>query len=753
MSGFFSFDHLQRDHEGARRKRSAVLFCSREEVTPDMFEQHLRSHLERNPPPDAIYIITLQPHWGFLATLQTNKKFLARLPGTIRNAIPLPVHCVCVSATGEFTHVLSAGSRSEDKKVRDAIFYAGVKSIFQRRGGIFPASPAFHYIKPSGKHCDRFIRSAEILIDGGEIDFLACRLLEYVDDKTDYILCDSASISQLAYAVMKLRKLMHPTWRNPVVDTFRSYAGLETYDFRSAKSPLCLISASTSGDMAKTLSQKRISPEKIVTLFYLGEAVEVGHVVHDLTYDPVKNADGIPKIPVFSAGECPFCTQGSAPIRMSADYLIPENPTVDSLLLKHTDAPARLQLFLDRYHGTGTIRAHYLKGLRGFRHEIFLDVQRALNTTLGTNHFQNCFERVLVQCLPVATNRVIHLHDTASKEMAAYVVNLYRRFNSAITPNVLDTNDVTSAPDSFVQSEGTTLVVASCLVGGRSFMELSQVLRSIQTNGCISLLVGVTRFETQSALSEARSNLTHTGSRATDFDFHTVDNIFLPDNTPYRQSIWDDETDLLRQLQQGRCSNPAKKSVSARLEALERAGRDDERGLEDNLFWPTVGGEPLELRPNFAFFEPSQNSKPLTQAEVFFTISAVLHNLRQTQDPSRSLRPIGRRVVIEPTTFYRLNDGVVQAALLRATVESEIDYRLDEAKSATMREVVKSILKDCDKDRGEAATEFLLALCLERLKLTDTDAQELVKAAAAKIKSFPLLHCLATHLLEVVLKR
>lgn len=749
MSSFFCFDCIHDPAGEKRDQRLAVLYCSREGLTTDLFIPHLISHVEANPPPDAICVLAHQTNRDFLSKLRDDDKFLDRLPGALRNTTPLPVYCVAIGATGEFFPIVP-GSRPA-KDIRKPIFRAGLTTIFQRRGGILPASPAYHYVKPSGKHCDRFIRSAEILVDSGEVDFVASRLLEYVDDTTDYIFCDSASISQLAYAVMKIRKTAHPTWRNPVVDTFRSYAGIDDYNFKRAQNPLCLISASTSGDMARILAEKGVPAKKIVILFYLGEALETGEIISNLTHDPVENPSGFPKIPVFPAGACPYCKHGSARIRMSPDYFIPENPVTESLLIKRRDAPPWLRTFLSRYHGTGTVRAHYLPGLRGFTHEIFLDVNRALTARSGNTHFRKCLDRVLTQTLPAALTRIIHLNDEASGAIATHAAELFKQFNDKREIKILDAKTVTGASSDFIESEGTTLVIASSLVGGRSLMELSQVLRAIQKNGCLAFVIGITRFVTQDALEEARSNLTQTELAATHFDFHVIETVFIPDNTAQRASSWDEERDLLLALQRTKGTKQVNKLIDDRLRMLAAAGSRDQSGLDEDLFWPTVSGNRLTLRPNFAFFQTPTGSN-LTQSEVFFTMSAVLHNLRHSRDPGRSLRPPdGRRILIEPTSFYRLNDGVIQSALLRACVESELDYRVDEAKSATMREVVRSILKDCDKDRGEAATEFLLALCLGRLKLTDTDAEQLIQSVRPKIGSFPILSCLGNYLVEEVL--
>jgi hypothetical protein len=749
MSGFFSFDFFHQKTAGTSKERCAVMYCSREDLHIGSFLPHLRAYLERNPPPDVINILAPESNRPFLTQLLTEAKFLDRLPSTLREKATSVVKRISIGKNGEFLEISSNQDAPVDKGLRTQIYRAGLKTMFSKRGGLFPASPAFHYVKPSGKHCDRFVRSAEILVDGGEIDFVASRLLEYLDDTTDFIFCDSASISQLAYSLMKIRKGLQPEWVNPVVDTFRSYGGIDTHDFHVAQNPLCLISASTSGDMAKRLIDKGLRNDRIVTLFYVGDPGTPGEVLYDLTRHEHTNPDGIDKIVSYAPGDCPLCKQGSSRIKMSRDHFVPEDPTAESVLLRAEDAPRWLKQFLDRYSGTGVIRAHYGGGMRGFTHNIYFDMRRALNAA-PDRHFNQCFGRVLTQHLPVSLRRIIALNDSGSVEMAKVALALYTAFNNQRDIKILTAREAIDDANNLVESQGSTVVIASCIVGGRSLMELSQILRTIQANGCISFIVGIARFTHRDVLNEARSNVTRTSERSTDFGFHIVDQVFVPDNTPLRPSSWDDEIEFLKQLQRiFSADREAASILAARLEQLRLAGGDPQCGLEDELFWTTVDNKRLKLRPNFAFYRPPKGANPLTQAEVFFTMSCVLHNLRQNDPSHRSLaQSEHNRTLIEPTTFYRLNDGVIQAALLRAALASEIDYRIDEAKSATMQEVIKSIFTECSKDRGEATIEFLLALSMQHLRLTPSDTKRLIEGSVAKLERYPISRCLCRFLMD-----
>lgn len=495
-----------------------------------------------------------------------------------------------------------------------------------------------------------------------------------------------------------------------------------------------------------------LNVNRLVTLFYLGNPMAVRSVVYDLTRDERTNPDGIEKIEVFSPGDCPLCKEGSSRIKMSRDHFVPERPGSESLLIKANDAPAWMRIFLERYRGPGTIRAHYGRGLRGFTHNIFLDVRRALETESDT-HLKLRLNRLLTQSLPVSLSRIIHLGDPGSIAMAAIAQDLFGRFNDGRKVPLLAARAVVNASTDLIQTEGSTVVMASCIVGGRSLMELSQVLRTIQANGCIVFVVGVARFSSNSVLEEARSNLTYTGDRSTDFGFHAVDQICVPNNTANRPSSWDDEMDFLKQLQRIYSSDDELAPIlRSRLDQLISAGSDTRCGLQDELFWPNVHGQALSLRPNFAFYRPMMGSDSLSQAEVFFAMSCTLHNLRQRAPAQRSLdQSEHHRTLIEPTTFYRLNDGVVQASLLRSARASEIDYRVDEVKSATMQEVIRSVLIECDKDRGEATIEFLLALAMQQLRLTPSDTKRLIASCETALAKYPMARCLCAYLKEHVI--
>jgi hypothetical protein len=89
------------------------------------------------------------------------------------------------------------------------------------------------------------------------------------------------------------------------VDSFGSYTGLRSNSLRDVTSSVVLISASTSGNMARKIAAGGVPHSSVITVFYLGTE-KPGHPVlcnlRDGGYEPVVN---------HLEADCPLCMGGS----------------------------------------------------------------------------------------------------------------------------------------------------------------------------------------------------------------------------------------------------------------------------------------------------------------------------------------------------------------------------------------------------------------------------------------------------------
>jgi len=224
--------------------------------------------------------------------------------------------------------------------------------------------------------------------------------------------------------------------------------------------------------------------------------------------------------------------------------------------------------------------------------------------------------------------------------------------------------------------------------------------------------------------------LRFTPSRNYRFALHVVEEIYLPDNTRSTDSSWRAESQLLKELitQPSLLLPNVRTGIEARIATIERALDLNERGLINTCFWNTPGGHALSLRSNFSLFPFDYHNRQVSQADVFFVISALLHRMRTDPTCAQRLEQTPyKRTILDPEMFRRYSDGVLQAALLRASQEPELDYTLDENCSIAAAGVFDNLLLAPDTAKREARTEFVLAICLGKLKLLPRDVEPLIK--------------------------
>lgn len=87
------------------------------------------------------------------------------------------------------------------------------------------------------------------------------------------------------------------------------------------------------------------------------------------------------------------------------------------------------------------------------------------------------------------------------------------------------------------------------------------------------------------------------------------------------------------------------------------------------------------------------------------------------------------RNLLSPGNFSRFNDGIIQAALLRAGSPNCFSYDLDRIASQEMKEQLTSMLEKINTDDSDALPEFLLAIGLKKLKLMKDDMTDFLNKA------------------------
>src|SRR5690606_6416327 len=106
-------------------------------------------------------------------------KTFKRVPKRHETSLFNNIHLLTFDHTGRLS-TLGESERLPDE-FYEGFLNEGLQNIFIKRGGLVETGGTHHYVFPSGKHCDKFLRTGNILLYSSEIYFIAFSLLKFLN--------------------------------------------------------------------------------------------------------------------------------------------------------------------------------------------------------------------------------------------------------------------------------------------------------------------------------------------------------------------------------------------------------------------------------------------------------------------------------------------------------------------------------------------------------------------------------------------
>jgi len=617
-----------------------------------------------------------------------------------------------------------------------AIMRRGVTAIFRKRNGFVVSTPTYHFENPSGRHTDRFIRLSNILIRQAEISFIAFALLTHIPKDAVFAYVDTPALYSLVAAVNEHWRSLSPERRPLLADNFRSYSGLDEFDFGTIEEAVALISASSSGGLAGDLEQRGFDRARIVHVLFLGTLPDGLVVACDLARDDRTNPDGFADDrKVYKADECAYCAEGSTRIPLRGDQFDISGPQPKPVLVNRDDAPPKFADQMRRLQGTRILqvglgnrttgeRLHHIAVSRLHESEAFGTRLRFMVRRYVPAGVRHCIaaDRASLDLARSILDQ-IGAQDTAKLHDRNSLEQLRDRIRSRQEENTSNSGSDHEAADlGLGEPDDPVLVVATVIENGRMLLDVSRELRNIFPEAPIIYMVGVANTAGK-ARRDALGKTLGLTDRPAPHQLAVVEEMVLPPSSLV--NAWNQELSLYREaVADGQLQ--LSETLAARRNRLEETSKP----LIDELFLPADPTAPLRLQMGFAFWQDGAPGDPHSQADVFFTISSVLQQLRANAEINkpRALRSDWfQQTLLGPENFGRFNDGVIQSAILRAARPAELNYAGDREASAEARSVIRRILESSGGWRGEAAAEFLIAIGTGRLKLATDDLRQLLQ--------------------------
>ncbi len=751
MNNFYIYEFRYTKTESGNNKdiSASVIFCDRETINEDNLKDEIRKFYQMNYQTDEIYVIGSQ--------LQTNllkEVFIDRQVDTFIG-IPKKQETNFLDSlyilTFDKCGVLSCcNGKKLSKEFLNHYLNEGLQNIFISRGGLVISEGSHHFVFPSGKHCDKFLRTGNVLLISSEIYFVAFALLNHFDEKIhDQIYCDTSSINSVAFALSELKNRFIPfkDRKQIPIESFSSYDGLYKNELSYSKNAFLIISASTSSNIIAYIlnSHKMLSRENITVLYYLGDPKNYLHIkdktICNLTYDTKKNPRGIPFIKTYKVDNCEHCKRGSYAVEVKGDVFLLEKPKINPIVLGVKDPEKYLSGLLEQFKsvkGKENIFKVNYKEESSFKYETYINFYEILDGIKKGRYpkYNQKLNDYINQYVPSNLKYIITLNDIASSELAEYILNKIKpNYKKANLPETI-TQDQLNKIDK--KSEGTAIVVGSCIVNGKNLLFVSRALRKFDKLRII-YFVGISRTKNKEYLSFLKSNLKQGQYGGESNSFIEVESIFC--NNDSKNTSWLSEINFLNKfidfVKDEVTSTPHLQYLKDRKKLLLNSQGDKDKGLAHNLFYPRFCNSKIEelcIRKNFAFFNFDNYDSDVSQADVYFTISNIINTLRNASSVANDVKSertlkqsVYVRNLIDPANFSRFNDGIIQSSILRSAYPEELCYGIDNDISQEMMNTLETIIKYCEDEQGEALIEFLYSLATKKMTLKKIHLQKIVE--------------------------
>lgn len=582
----------------------------------------------------------------------------------------------------------------------------GVNSLIEKNNAIHQA-PSGHVFKhPSQRRNKVFIQAREIASGEAElyvVAYLIALCCGQALQGSSKVFIDTMGI----YAYVKCALAL--CLSEAEIVSFHSYDELEKINPPSDPY-FCIVSASTSGSMAKKMASSVWDSQRIATIVDVTSQGRAGDVMVALdkmgvAFPDLKVSDGT-LIEIIGEN---FSSKAKPP-----------RPVV----LGQPHTPEALAEFHE-YFG---FSIHHFNTQIGTKNKLLqLDVIKVLER----EEFQKWLDAEIDWSFPLTVSHVIHADDEASKALSGIVVaRLRTRLADGSSIKVIPYQKLEK--DNCKDATGVVIVSTVARDGG-VLREISRDLRSyIKAYIPRHFLSPIGIPQTNASWNQLRMFLVR-NSTTREYGFSNW--IQLPLGEDSNDNSWhrliaahkahSDES--IQEL--GLEHLPDTSNI---LPSLDLAGKAALNAFQGFLLSPR--GNPLRLSEGFLFFgdktEIAKRYDEVYPSMVHLTMSAVLQSAREHKDHVRRLCPNGyESVVLAPECFLRFNEAILQACMLRACHPAELDYSSSPELSKVMKELLVKVFARWDKDFGDAALEFAAAIAVGSLRLAKRDMETLLDDA------------------------
>jgi hypothetical protein len=713
--------------EPERLVKTSLLLYDDEYFSDEALSNDLREQLELDPSIGRIYVLAPRVRAGELLQQIAEGTSLIRTSQHENRADPM-LRILTAERQDAGSYQLvdchfvreNASHAAEIKKVsvEPTLIQGWLFDLFVQSKGMVLAPSGVHFGKTSGKHSDRFLRTANVLLTSG-----ICRLLAFFclpllpSRRLRQVYVDTAPLLSVGLALLELCKLHGLPVDSGRIRSFSSYSGVRgSLEFRD--SDLLLISASTSGGLVREVLDRGAKPDATITVFYLQAKAwnrTAGQVLADLTHR-AGNHYGFAEVSSYEHSKCELCDRGLLLAEFEGDQFLLERRKTKRLKATKRSQHVGARRFFELAARRDVISVALTSSGRNKYSDVHFDISKLI---VSEPEVKKSLSFRIRRAIPVPLDMVVSDDTTVAdlSKLSSVAARIGINPNlPQFTSNNLDT--VVPLPEAGV------LVFFSTLNNDLVARSINRSLRSAAPQGTVSYVAALVAVDSPEAKRDLLSFIKYGERGPNTFQFDSLFDLLLTQRD--ERSSWELERELIAQVAQ---AVGLPNELESRLKFLESTSR-----ATDALFLVGQSGQ-QKIGSNFVYLDTTSAGN-ISQADVYAVVSNLLAASRN--DDREMEKPLPRgddaqiwetsvygQVLLCPRNFKDYNDGVLHSALLRAAKRSELRYDSDPALSDEMLEILLGEIQAWQYGSGQALGEFAMAIATGRLTLVRQHSEEI----------------------------
>jgi len=614
------------------------------------------------------------------------------------------IYLISFSHDGKFLRARGISKKAARRKFSDEalrlIIKQGFDHVIKKHGAILAAPPGHVFLKGSGGRSVNFVRAANMFREPAALSLISHGILRALGHSVSELFIDSFTILPAVMAYQGLLRQFFDKEQSlviPQIINFHSYAIRDTgLNFPADSQYRILISASTSGGLLDLLvSNHGARASQAAHLLFFGKQPKNYSSVHcGQTMSPESSSRSLSDIRIIDEE---FIASSSRPVTLEIRQKnIPKG-------LRHFCDPSFQEVFSVSREGRGGVLAS----------KAFLDVPEV---------WEKWVEKEVACHVPASAKCILSLGDF-SGPFAQLIQDAFEKFTGNKIPIKTDLRKLSSMA---FEGASTVIVTAEPFVDLKVLSSAAQQLRA--NFGHRHYILPALAFSDSYSQAKIISNL----SKNYPIDFGWSCRDFALMGPSSHHDSWSKEAAIL-----GRTRSRLPKILANRKNTLSSSTLSE-------LFFPSLMDDPLFLREQSILFG-GKKYENVSQVIIYIIVCSMLQDAREllisptrTSTALKGWKHLGSPfapVALDPNTFSRFNDGVIQASFLRAAFPSELNYKGSPELSSAISKFILDIIDCREFASGEACIEFVFAVASGRIGLCTSDFQEV----EMKVKSIPKL--------------